>query len=46
MKAIMNNIEKKIDILQAISKGEKALAEGRVITHAEAKKRIAKWPTK
>jgi len=30
-------------ILEGIARGERALAEGRWVTHEEAKKRMAKW---
>ncbi|MBK8286385.1 MAG: type II toxin-antitoxin system Phd/YefM family antitoxin [Ahniella sp.] len=30
-------------ILEGIARGEQAIAEGRVATHAEAKKRLARW---
>ena len=33
----------RIDLLEGIAKGEKAIDEGRVLTHAEAKKRMSRW---
>jgi prevent-host-death family protein len=30
-------------ILESIARGEQAVAEGRVATHAQAKKRLARW---
>lgn len=35
--------ERRIAILEGIARGEKALAEGRVMTHEEVEKRLAKW---
>jgi predicted transcriptional regulator len=36
-------LDRKLAILEGISRGERALADGKVLTHAEAKKRLAKW---
>jgi prevent-host-death family protein len=33
----------RIEILQGIARGERAYAEGRVVSHANAKKRLARW---
>ncbi len=33
----------RIGLLEGIAKGEKAIDEGRVLTHAEAKKRMSRW---
>lgn len=33
----------RIAILEGIARGEKALAEGRTLTHEEARKRMRKW---
>jgi prevent-host-death family protein len=30
-------------ILEAIARGERDVAEGRVVSHAEAKRRLARW---
>lgn len=35
--------QRRIAILEGIARGEKAVAEGRVLTHEEAKKRFSKW---
>ena len=37
------NLNKRVRILEGIARGERALEEGRVVTHAEAKKRMARW---
>lgn len=33
----------RIDLLEGIAKGEKAIQEGRALTNAEAKKRMSRW---
>lgn len=33
----------RITILEGIARGEKALAEGRTMTHAEVEQRLSKW---
>lgn len=35
--------QRRIAILEGIARGEKAVAEGRVLTHEEAKKHFSKW---
>lgn len=35
--------QRRMAILEGIARGEKAVAEGRVLTHEEAKKRFSKW---
>jgi len=34
---------RRIAMLEGIARGERAIEEGRVVTHAEAKKRMARW---
>lgn len=34
---------RKLAILEGIARGERAVEQGRVVTHAEAKKRLARW---
>lgn len=36
-------MERRMAVLEGIARGEQAIAEGRVATHAEAKKRLARW---
>ncbi len=36
-------LKRRLGILEGIARGERALGEGRVATHAEAKKRMARW---
>lgn len=35
--------QRRIRILEGIARGERAIAEGRVMSHEEAKKRLSKW---
>jgi prevent-host-death family protein len=37
------SLQRRIGILEGIARGERAIEEGRVVTHAEAKKRMARW---
>ena len=37
------NTQRRLAILEGIARGERAVEEGRVISHAEAKKRMARW---
>jgi prevent-host-death family protein len=36
-------LNKRLGILEGIARGERAVEEGRVVSHAEAKKRMARW---
>ena len=36
-------MQKRLNLLEGLARGEKAIAEGRVVTHARAKKRMARW---
>jgi prevent-host-death family protein len=36
-------MQDRIELLEGITKGEKAIREGRVVKQAEAKKRMARW---
>lgn len=35
--------QRRMAILEGITRGERAIAEGDVLTHAEVEKRMAKW---
>ena len=35
--------QNRIRILEGIARGERALQEGRILTHAQAKKRMRRW---
>lgn len=36
-------MQQRMAILEGIARGEQALAEGRNVTHTQAKKRLARW---
>ncbi len=36
-------MQQRMAILEGIARGEQAIAEGRVATHSQAKKRLARW---
>jgi predicted transcriptional regulator len=36
-------LHKRLNILEGIARGERAAEEKRVVSHAEAKKRMARW---
>lgn len=36
-------LQQRMAVLEGIARGEMAAAEGRVITHAQAKARLARW---
>lgn len=36
-------IERRMALLEGVARGEKAVEEGRVLTHAEAESRMARW---
>jgi prevent-host-death family protein len=36
-------LQRRIAILEGIARGEKAVEDGRVVSHAAAKKRMARW---
>lgn len=38
-----DTLARRVTILEGIARGERAIEEGRVVTHAEAKKRMARW---
>jgi len=37
-------LQRRMALLEGIARGEMAVAEGRVATHAQAKTRMARWP--
>jgi prevent-host-death family protein len=37
------NIQKKLSLLEGLARGEKGILEGRIVPHAEAKERMARW---
>jgi prevent-host-death family protein len=36
-------LKRRLQILEGIARGERAIEQGRVMPHAEAKKRLARW---
>ena len=36
-------MQKRLQLLEGLARGEKAIAEGRVVSHSRAKKRMARW---
>ena len=41
--ATYEGMEGRIALLEGIARGEQAIEEGRVVSHAEAKKRMKRW---
>ena len=37
------NTQRRLAILEGIARGERAVEEGRVVGHSQAKKRMARW---
>ena len=36
-------LQRRMNLLEGIARGEKAIEEGRVLSHAQAKQRMARW---
>ena len=36
-------LHRRIAVLEGIARGERAVDEGRIVSHAEAKKRMKRW---
>ena len=36
-------MEKRLELLEGIAKGEKAIQDGRVVSHSDAKQRMSRW---
>lgn len=36
-------LQRRMALLEGIARGEKAIEEGRVLSHAQAKRRMARW---
>jgi prevent-host-death family protein len=36
-------MQQRMAVLEGIARGEQAIAEGRVVTHGQARKRLARW---
>jgi prevent-host-death family protein len=41
--ATYERLQERLGLLEGIARGEKAVEDGRVLTHAKAKKRMARW---
>lgn len=41
--ASYERLTRRLAVLEAIARGERAVQEGRVVSHSEAKKRMARW---
>jgi len=37
------NLQRRMTLLEGIARGEKAIEEGRTVSNAQAKKRMARW---
>ena len=40
---ILRTFKKKLSLLEGLARGEKGILEGRIVPHAEAKERMARW---
>ena len=38
-----DELQRQLEILRGIARGERAIEEGRTLLHAQAKKRMARW---
>lgn len=36
-------LQRRMDLLEGIARGEKAIEDGRIVTQAQAKQRMARW---
>jgi prevent-host-death family protein len=36
-------LQRRMNLLEGIARGEKAIEDGRVVSHAQAKQRMARW---
>lgn len=41
--ASYETLQRRMTLLEGIARGEKAIEEGRVLSHAQAKQRMARW---
>jgi len=37
------NLERRVKLLEGIARGERAIEEGRIVSHEEAKSRMSRW---
>lgn len=41
--ATFEQLQQRLSLLEGLARGEKAIEDGRVLTHAAARKRMARW---
>jgi prevent-host-death family protein len=41
--ATYDELQQQLEILRGIARGERAVEEGRTVSHAQAKRRMARW---
>lgn len=41
--ATFERLQRRLRMLEGIARGEKAIREGRIVTHSEAKRRMRRW---
>jgi prevent-host-death family protein len=41
--ATYEGLSRRLALLEGIARGERAIEQGRVLTHAQAKRRLARW---
>lgn len=41
--AAFDSLQRRLALLEGIARGERAVGEGRVLKHAEAKRRLKRW---
>ena len=41
--ATYEELSRRLALLEGIARGERAIEQGRVLTHAQAKRRLARW---
>jgi prevent-host-death family protein len=41
--ATFDELQQQLEILRGIARGERAVEEGRTVSHAQAKRRMARW---
>lgn len=41
--ATYESLQRRMGLLEGIARGEKAIEEGRTVSHAEAKRRMSRW---
>ncbi|MFC5455831.1 type II toxin-antitoxin system Phd/YefM family antitoxin [Prosthecobacter fluviatilis] len=39
----LDTLTRRLDLLEGIARGERAIEEGRIVSHAEARERMSRW---